>query len=251
MGETVHPESVHERGDLGTGLPIYSSSGFEARRMSMRNRIVALLLMVVVGVLTGCSFFNPPVVPVIGPQLLFSDDFSNASSQGWWQGSDEVGEWEITNGRYYGHVDDEDSYYYVYNTTVDSLADFRVEATTGQQGTATDHSWGIILRAQDERFYAFEISADGYVLISVYTPSDWEDLYGWEASNAIRPAGQTNTIRVEARGTTFAMYVNDQYITQITDATLSSGSVGFIIETWNDANGGAWFDDLEVWTLAD
>jgi len=37
----------------------------------------------------------------------------------------------------------------------------------------------------------------------------------------------------------------------VTDSTLSSGSVGFIVETWDDPDGGAWFDDLEVWTLGD
>ncbi len=215
----------------------------------MRRWFGTLLLIVVVGIVSGCALFGPLVG--VQPQLLFSDDFSNTSSPGWWQGVDPPGEWDITNGHYYGQVGDADSYYYVYNTTVSGLTDFRIEATTNQLGTATDHSWGIILRATDEAFYAFEISADGYVVFSVYTPTDWDDLYGWVKSAAIRPKGQTNTLRVDVQGTSFTFYVNGQLIDHVTDATLSSGSVGFIVETWGDPNGGAWFDDLEVWTLVD
>ncbi len=216
----------------------------------MKYRITALvLILAAAGSLAGCFLINPP--PVLQPQLLYSEDFSNSSAPGWWQGIDPPGEWDIVGGRYYGNVSDADSYYYVYSTAAPNLTDFSVRVTTGQQGSASDHSWGVIFRAGDERFYAFEISADGYVLLSVYTPTDWEDLYGWAYCDAIRPAGQTNGLRVDVQGTTFSLYVNGQYITQVTDATLTSGSVGFIIETWDDPDGGAWFDNLEVWSIVD
>jgi len=211
----------------------------------------ALFLLVgLMGILTGCFQFTP-LTPQ--PQLLYSEDFSNASTPSWVQGVDPPGTWQITNGRYYGMLDDYDSYYYVYSGAISGLTDFRIQATTSQQGTATDHSWGLILRASNERFYAFEISADGWYVFSVYTPSDWEDLYDWHTTNLIRPAGQTNTLRVDVRGNTFDLYLNGQWLAKVTDpaSTLTSGSVGFIIETWNDSNGGAWFDDLEVWSLVD
>jgi hypothetical protein len=215
----------------------------------MRHGMKALVLIGLLGSLAGCVLFNPP--PAVQPQLLYSENFSSSTAKGWWQGIDPPGEWIITGGRYYGTVLDEDSYYYVYTTAAPNLTDFSARVTTGQQGTATDHSWGIIFRAGDERFYAFEISADGYVLVSVYTPADWSDLYGWALCSAIRPAGQTNELRVDAQGTTFSFYVNGTYVTQVTDATLASGSIGFIVETWDDPNGGAWFDNLEVWSIVD
>ncbi len=215
----------------------------------MKRWAVLILLIGVVTGLAGCSLFTPPPNPQ--PQLLFEDNFSNTRSPGWWQGNDPPGTWEIKNGHYYGELDDSDSYYYVYNTTVSGLTNFRIQATTSQLGTATDHSWRIILPASDERFYAFEISADGYVVFSVYTPTDWQDIYNWVKSDQIHPAGQTNKLAVEAHGTSFTLYVNDQQVAQVTDATLTSGSVGFIVETWGDPNGGAWFDDLDVWTLVD
>ena len=136
----------------------------------MRRWGLLILLGTVMTGISGCFLFTPPVV---GPQLLFSDDFSNASSPGWWQGTYLSAEWDIAGGRYYGAVDDADSYDYVYNDAVGGWTDFSVEATTGQLGLAGDHSWGLILRAQDEAFYAFEISTDGYVLFSVSTPTDW------------------------------------------------------------------------------
>ncbi|MCX6101619.1 MAG: hypothetical protein NTV92_09465 [Candidatus Bipolaricaulota bacterium] len=213
----------------------------------MKRWVVVVLLMVAGLVLSGCM--HEPS----GPELLFTDYFANADSPGWWQGldSDTGAQWQITGGHYVGQIADADSYYYVWNTEVTGLTDFRIQATTSQIGTATDHSWGIIFRTDGDSLYAFEISADGGVLFSVRTPSDWNDLYGWAPCAAIHPAGQTNELRVDAHGTSFALYVNDRLVTQVTDATLSSGSVGFIVETWDDPNGGAWFDDLEVWTLED
>jgi len=207
-----------------------------------------LLLFGLMGGLAGCFQFTP-LTPQ--PQLLYSEDFSNPSTSAWLQDTDASGGWQIMNGRYYGMLTDDDSYYYVYSGAISSLTDFRIVATTSQQGTAADHSWGIILRASDEHFYAFEISADGYYVFSVYTPSDWANLPEWQKTDKIRPAGQTNTLRVDARGNSFSLYINDQFVTTVQDGTLSSGSVGFIVETWTDPNGGAWFDNLEVWSLVD
>jgi hypothetical protein len=206
-----------------------------------------MLIMVAVLGLSGC------IEEANEPELLFADYFSSADSPGWWQGQDsDVGaQWQIAGGHYVGQLADADSYYYVWNTDVTGLTDFRIQASTSQLGTATDHSWGIIFRADDDAFYAFEISADGYAQLSVWTPSDWNAIYDWTLCAAIRPAGQTNDLRVDVHGTSFALYVNDVLVTQVTDSTLSSGSIGFIVETWDDADGGAWFDDLEVRTLDD
>jgi len=213
----------------------------------MRRWGVVMLMAVAALGLSGCM--QEPS----GPELLFAGYFTSADSPGWWQGQDsDVGaEWQIASGHYSGQLADADSYYYVWNTEVTGLTDFRIQATTSQLGTATDHSWGIIFRADDDAFYAFEISADGYVQLSVWTPGDWNAIYDWALCAAIRPMGQTNALRVDAHGTSFALYVNDVLVTQVTDSTLSSGSVGFIVETWDDPDGGAWFDDLEVWTLGD
>jgi hypothetical protein len=215
----------------------------------MRRWGTILLLIGLLGILSGCFLFTP-----IGPQLLYSEDFSNSSSADWPQETDASGGWQITNGRYYGMLADNDSYYYVYSgaATVQTLTDFRIQATTSQQGSATDHSWGLILRASDEHFYAFEISADGWYVFSVYTPTDWVNLGNkWQETDKINPMGQTNTLRVDARGNTFDLYINDQHVETVQDSTLSSGSVGFIVETWDDPNGGAWFDNLQVWSLVD
>jgi len=215
----------------------------------MRRWIGAILLLVVVGGLSGCFLF--PGSGGAQSQLLYSEDFSNPDDSGWYQGEDPGWEWAITGGRYYGWVIDEDSLDYVYDGSASGLTDGRFQAKTGQLGAATDHSWGLIFRAAGQSFYAFEISADGYVLFAVHTATGWDHLYGWEPCPAIRSAGETNEIRVDADGSSFSLYVNGQFITEVTDTRLSSGSVGFIIETWVDAEGGVWFDDLEVWSLGE
>jgi len=183
-------------------------------------------------------------------QLLFSDSFSNTTSADWWQGEDEDAgaTWEIQNGHYYGRLAENHSWYYVTSKTARTLADIRIVATTSPVGTASDSTWGIVLRAQGGTFYAFEIDADGYALFSVRTAGGWHDIYGWEPCSAIR-FGQPNVLRVDAAGKFFSLYVNDTLFAQVTDDALSSGSVGFIVEMWDDPDGGAWFDDLEVWSL--
>jgi hypothetical protein len=220
----------------------------------MRRWVGGVLMVVAVLGLSGCATW----LRDDEPELLFADYFANTNSPGWWQGRDGDAEaetpwetvWEILDGRYYGQLAGADSYYYNFNPTVTGLTDFRVQATTGQIGTAGDCSWGIILRAGNDGFYAFEISADGYVQFSVWAEDYWEDIYGWAQCAAIRP-GQTNQLRIDVRGSSFTLYVNGTTVAQVTDATVNSGSVGFIVETWDDAYGGAWFDDLEVWTLGD
>jgi len=215
----------------------------------MRRWIGAFLLLVVVGGLSGCFLF--PGSGGAQSQLLYSEDFSNPDDLGWRVGSYPPAEWAITGGLYYGWVIDFDSYAYSYDSTASGLTDGRFQVKTGQLGTATDHSWGIIFRVTGESFYLFEISADGYVLFAVHTAAGWDDLYGWQPCSAIRPAGETNEIRVDAQGSSFSLYVNGQFITEVMDTRLISGTVGVIIETWVDAQGGVWFDDLEVWSLGE
>ena len=210
-------------------------------------------LMLVIGLmvwLSGC-FSIPPELPPSQPalqwELLYSDSFSNNDSDEWYQGFEGAGGWWIADGRYHASLTNVEWYWYVYNEDMtDGLTDFRLEVDTYQEGSTTDHGWGIVFRLQGESFYYFMISEDGYILFGRSDPGGLEGIHGWEESSAIRRNGASNHIEVIAVGADFTFIVNGTEVLTVHDTTLSSGSIGFIIDSYDEPNAQVAFDNLEV-----
>jgi len=132
------------------------------------------------------------------------------------------------------------------------LTDFEIEVDARQVEGPLDNNFGILLRYQpdDEAFYWFQISSDGYYSVSYMQGDDWLELVTWETSEAIQQGlNATNHIKVSCVGNRYAFYVNDQHLTTFEDNALSGGSIGLAAGTFDEVGVVIHFDNLKVQAL--
>jgi len=162
--------------------------------------------------------------------VLYQDDFSDPSS-GWPKVNNEDGITDYDGG----------SYRILVNTTNTDIwsnpdldLDFTdtsifVEATAG--GGDEDNDFGLICRYQDdENFYFFVISSDGYYGIGKVS-DNVQQLVGMESmppSELIRQGKLTNQLQADCIGSTLRLYVNGTLLAETEDTDFTSGNVGLM-----------------------
>jgi len=180
--------------------------------------------------------------------VLFQDDFSDPSS-GWDRVSDEDG---VTDY-------DEGSYRILVNTTNTDLwsnpdldFDFTdtsifVDATVS--GGDEDNDFGLICRYQDDQnFYFFVISSDGYYGIGKVS-DNVQQLVGMESmppSEVIRQGKLTNQLQADCIGNTLRLYVNDTLLAETQDTDFTSGNVGLMAGSFANPGTDVHFDNFVV-----
>jgi hypothetical protein len=132
------------------------------------------------------------------------------------------------------------------------LGDFEIEVDARQVEGPLDNNFGILLRYQpdDDAFYWFQISSDGFYSVSQTQGDDWLELVTWKPSDAIQQGlNATNHIKVSCVGDSYAFYVNDQHLTTVVDSALTGGSVGLAAGTFDEVGVVIHFDNLQVRAL--
>lgn len=121
-----------------------------------------------------------------------------------------------------------------------------VEAT--QVSGPDDNEYGVLVRMQDDQhFYAFSISGDGYARAARYNGAAWVVLGpDWTPSEAIHQGAATNVLAVEAAGATLIFRVNGVNVIQIEDTTHPKGDIGLYAGAFNEGGVVITFDNLEV-----
>jgi hypothetical protein len=211
----------------------------------LRLIITSLVLLVAL----ACSSIVPAAAPPAGATVLFRENFSN-NNQGWdlEPASDEYGQTtrELAGGQYVltstGSQD-----YYIVLTSIPGFEGkdfiFSMDVTVLESALADgDFSIEVSLREADGiagRHYAFSFYNDATSYGEVWPTGNYEDLIPFwenEPNSAIRlEPGVKNTIRVEAIGSKFSVYVNDQLINTITDDTIQEAGEASINLALNTA----------------
>ena len=179
---------------------------------------------------------EPPTVeaPTADTGILFWEDFST-NDKGWdmESTSDEYGQTtrELVDGQYVLTCTGSQDYYIVL-TSIPGFMEkdfiFSMDVTVLESALASgDFSIEFSLREADGiagRHYAFNFYNDATSYGEVWPTGSYEDLVPFwenEPNNAIRlEPGVKNTIRIEAVGANFTVYVNDQLINTVTDDTI-------------------------------
>ena len=130
---------------------------------------------------------------------------------------------------------------------------YEVEAT--QVEGPDNNAFGMLFRVDDQNdnFYAFQISGDGFVWIGRYRGgmaeepiiNDW-----WFESTAVKPgANQTNKLSVRAEGQNLIFYVNDIEVGRVTDDAFASGYIGLMARSLGQPGVHVQFDNFKVTPL--
>ncbi len=196
-----------------------------------RYPLIILLLLL----LSNCASGSAP----------FSDDFSDPAS-GWGASSHETYVRGYQQGQYLIQIDV--PHWFVWATIDHKYRDAAVEVTTRTEETPDNH-YGILCRYENENFYYFAISSDGYYAIYRHEPGqELIPLTGTAMlrSSQIHTDGTENHLRAECQGNQLTFYVNGTLIAQVEDDTLTKGAVGLAAGTLKKGGTLVWFDDFNA-----
>ena len=109
-----------------------------------------------------------------------------------------------------------------------------------------DFSYGLAFRRSGSQYYAFTISPrtkKWFVLKS--SPSQLEVLKEG-SDDSIQGLEAEDTLRVDAKGSTFFFRINDRLVGQVSDADFAEGEVGLYVQTFDSPRAHTHFDSLTV-----
>ncbi len=115
--------------------------------------------------------------------------------------------------------------------SIPPVANFYLEAHMQRISGASDSSYGVIFRLQENggfRYYRFMVTDTGGYEVALVDRGDTTTLIPRRPVAHLEPGG-INRIAVIGDGSQFTFYVNDHYVDTLTDHTLSQGQVGIII----------------------
>lgn len=200
------------------------------RSMSKVLALTALLL------LCGCG----------NRDVLLQEPFADRGGN--W-GEDRRDEFErgYEGGEYFIEV--VEPYWFAWASAGKSFDDVSIEVEAYLDSGSPDNHFGVLCRQADqENFYYFAISSDGYYAIFRSLDGEVETLTGdgMLPSSAVRTDGQTNRIQAVCRGDRLSLYVNDQLVASTRDGALARGDVGIGVGAQSTGGVRVHFDDLVV-----
>jgi hypothetical protein len=199
--------------------------------------------------LFACAIMPQANTSIPSGGVIFSDDFSDVSS-GWDVLSDEYGTTAYSDGKYLISVTDSMSYLYADPDEPADLADVQIEVDILESPDVV-HDSGILCRFKDvDNFYYFMIASDGYYAIGKFKDGE-EEILGADdmiedANGVILTGAEANHMRADCVGNTLTLYVNGTRLFETTDSDFSSGGVGLIAGSYDDAPVTVFFDDFII-----
>jgi hypothetical protein len=129
-----------------------------------------------------------------------------------------------------------------------SFGDFTLDVDATPLAGPADNDYGVIVRCvNDDNFYRFEISSDGYFNIQKRQKGQWQKLVAdWTESSAVRQGTATNHLRVVGAGRTLTFFVNQVQVAQVTDNAFARGDVGVLAGTLAEPGVQVAFDNFQV-----
>lgn len=194
----------------------------------------------------------PAAETAAGSGILFSDSF-DSDGYGWATGNFEdrfsQNQVSISDGRYALTVTAKELAYVEKILPNRKFSDFVLSVEATPQDTETHYSYGITFRESPNlHAYAFEIGNDGLYSVQLYD-GEWQKLKDWSSSEVIR-AGQTNRLKVIARGSSLTFFVNDEQLTTIEDDSLAEGKISLVMDMFEKGRTATVeFDNLVVQAL--
>jgi FHA domain len=192
---------------------------------------------------------NPnPYPPHTGTLALIDPLKDNTAGNKWGEGAvGSSGNCGFSGGSY--HVSDTAKNVFVYCIAENSnFSNFAYQVTMvidkGDCG-------GLVFRADanTNSFYHFVVCQNGAFWLSSYSNSNGTVLIQPKDSAAVQTGlNQQNVIGVVIQGSSINLYINNQNVASATDSTLTSGTIGVIAESVNNASDAA-YTNAKVWTL--
>lgn len=180
-----------------------------------------------------CSTYPDPAGrPAAGTPVVTG--FASASSADWPAGeysdSKVTGKREFSNGNYrwQTHANASSIRQYAF-PEMQPVTDFTVSVDVCRTGGTENSRFGLVFRhSAPDSEYEFTISDFGTYAFGITRSGELDRLIPPTETAEIKP-GQTNRLKVIARGPRFELYVNDQLVKQIREESLRQGITGVMV----------------------
>ncbi len=182
---------------------------------------------------------------VASGDVLFQDDFSNPLS-GWDRISTPGGIMDYDSGVYRFLI--YDPHFNYWSTPRKRFTDVRIEVDTAKLAGPDSNRAGLVCRLDNDQFYFFVISSDGYYAVGRTNGLD-SYLLGQDQmwpSPHIYTGMAVNHLRADCVGNLLTFYVNGFLLAQVTDSTLTEGEVGLLAGTFDEGGVDVIFDRFIV-----
>ncbi len=182
-------------------------------------------------------------------EIAFADDYSDptsglyddAAAQEWGQ----------------GYYDPEtEQYVYAMNPASGVIYDYYPDLllpeplmleVSAQTAGAMDTAFGLLFGVQDDNhYYAFSVSGDGYFLVRKATDGELETLVDWTVASPFDTTEDVvNTLSVVGEEGVYTLFVNGEQVGEFADESYGAGSTGYMVENFDASAPAAFvFDDL-------
>ena len=157
----------------------------------------------------------------------------------------------VAAGAYRLRVEPEDTL--AWSSTQLAAADFYLEAATLHVAGPVNNEFGVLFRYQDDdNFYSFSISSDGYYRLDRKLAGEWSPLVAWTESSAINTGeGSFNMLGLLAEGAQISLLVNENLLTSLVDDTYAEGGIAPTVGSYDEGGVEIAYDDLTVWRIAE
>ena len=214
-----------------------------------RISLIVLFFLSVTIVLAACTVDNSEELCDSNGSLL-QDDFSGEQECGWVlynQGGTVV---SIEEGVLQLSASQPGQVYWT--NPGREFTDVIISAQARQVSGPNDNAFGAICRYQnEENFYIFLISGDGYYMIGKYESGNTQIQYltgegEFVFSEIINQGVATNQVRASCIGDNLSLSVNGIPLVSVTDGTFATGDVGLGASTFELGTAVVRFDDFRV-----
>jgi len=131
-------------------------------------------------------------------------------------------------------------------------SDFRAEVSTAlPKGCGSGDKFGLMFRILDaNNYYIFQIDCDGRYRLMRFVGGAGTPLIDWTQSTAIkRGANAANTLRVETKANSMAVFINGEQLGAASDSIFASGRFGLWVGSNVTNNFAVVFDELRVYQI--
>lgn len=216
----------------------------------MRKIYLLLLLLLGGGFLVSCSIGGNEPDPCNEGGSLFFDDFSGEQECGWVLYNQSGAVTAIEEGAF--RISTSQPGQIWWSNPGRNFSDVVITTQARQVSGPDDNAYGVICRYQNEQnFYLFLVSGDGYYAIGKYQTGSDQITYltgdgRFQFSDIINQGVATNQIRATCVGNELSLAVNGLPLATVTDPTFVTGDVGVGVSTLEPGTAVVEFDQLQV-----
>jgi serine/threonine protein kinase len=178
---------------------------------------------------------------------LYEEDFSSPGTE-WEISESEEARYRVDGGTY--SIEVFKANWIAWNMIGQSFDDFEIEFEVALVEGDPYNDAGLLFRFQDaDNYYEVDVNGQGSFAIGKEVDDEWAQIVEWTSSPAVKPFGGVNRVRIVAKGNQFALYINDEFLSEFVDDSFASGGLGTVVTAYDEPPARATFDNITIWDV--